>query len=129
MIERDIFHDGMLVVTQCSGILTAEELSSSAMWMVKNFGTNIKPSFCQLFNALEADSSHITEEDIRRVAHINISFAKTRGAFTMAVVAVQPYPLQLANLHKELSTVSDINVKLFEDVNTAYKWLGFSSPL
>ncbi len=129
MIEREIFHDGMLVVTQCSGILTAEELSSSSMWMVKSFGVNIKPGFCQLFNALEADSSNIIEEDIHRVAHINISFAKTRGEFTMAVVAIQPYPLQLANLHKELSAVSNINVKLFDDVNTAYKWLGFSSPL
>ena len=54
MIERKIYQDGMLVVTKCSGEVTAEELIKSEYWMVDNFGGVIKPGFCQIFDALDA---------------------------------------------------------------------------
>ncbi len=38
MIEQNVYHDGVLVVTKCSGSITAEELISSQYWMVDNFG-------------------------------------------------------------------------------------------
>ena len=128
MIERTIYHDGMLVVTRCSGKITAEELIASQYWMVNNFGDVIKPGFSQLFNALDADVSAITEDDIHRVAQINLHHGQTRGHFSMAILAVKPYPLALARLHKLLSVAASIRVEIFSDIDAAYKWLEIQKP-
>ncbi len=74
MIERNIYHDGNLIVTRCSDTVTTEELNESETWMIKNFGNLIKPGFSQLFDTTEADIHKITEDDIRHIAHINIMF-------------------------------------------------------
>ena len=42
MIVRDIYYDGSLVVTKCSGRVTAKELIDSEYWMIDNFGSVIK---------------------------------------------------------------------------------------
>ena len=128
MIERNIYHDGLLVVTKCSGEVTAEELIKSEYWMVNNFGGEIKPGFGQIFDALEADTNAITENDIHRVAQINLNHGEERGSFTMAILAVKPYPLALAKLHKLLSVASHIRVEIFSDSEAAYKWLGIQQP-
>lgn len=123
MIEREIYQDGLLVVTRCSGVLSAEELIQSAHWMVKNYGGDIKPGFSQVFDALGVNADAISEEDIHHVAHINLNQGHHRLGFSMAILAVKPYPLALAKLHKLLSAASGINVELFSDIETAYKWL------
>ena len=123
MIERKIYQDGLLVITRCSGVLNAEELIQSAHWMVKNYGGDIKPGFSQIFDALDANADAITEEDIHHVAHINLNQGHHRLGFSMAILAVKPYPLALAKLHKLLAAASGINVELFSDIETAYKWL------
>ena len=123
MIERKIYQDGLLVVTRCSGVLQAEELIQSAHWMVANYGSVIKPGFSQIFDALGANADAITEEDIHHVAHINLNQGHGRIGFSMAILAVKPYPLALAKLHKLLSAASGINVELFSDIDMAYKWL------
>lgn len=128
MIKRNVSLDGMLVVAQCSDTLSSEELNNHVAWMVKSFGTLIKPGFSHLFIAINADTHSITEDDIHHIAHINISFAKQRGKFTTAIVANEPYPISLAHLHKTLSTVSNINVEIFNNVSSAYKWLGYVQP-
>ncbi len=128
MIERNVYHDGMLVVTKCRGNITAEELISSQYWMVDNFGEVIKPGFSQLFDALDADTSAITENDIHRVAQINLHHGKTRGDFSMAILAIKPYPLALAKLHKLLSVAASIRVEIFSDIDAAYKWLEMQPP-
>jgi len=123
MIERKIYQDGLLVISRCSGVLNADELIESAHWMVKNYGDKIKPGFSQVFDALGANAEAITEEDIHHVAHINLNQGQNRIGFSMAILAVKPYPLALAKLHKLLSAASGINVELFGDIETAYKWL------
>lgn len=128
MIEREIYHDGLLVVTRFSGHITTDELINSAHWMIDNFDVLIKPGFSQLFDARDADTDAISEEDIHRIAHINLHHGKKRGAFTMAILAVKPYPLALARLHKLLSAAANINVEIFDDAASAYKWLGFKAP-
>ncbi len=128
MIERNVYHDGMLVVTKCRGNITAEELISSQYWMVDNFGDAISPGFSQLFDALEADTSAITENDIHRVAQINLHHGRTRGNFSMAILAIKPYPLALAKLHKLLSVAANIRVEIFSDIDTAYNWLEIQPP-
>ncbi len=128
MIERNIYHDGNLVVANCSGIVTSAELIQHANWMVKGFGTLIKPGFSHLFNAINAEVGDISEETIHQVAYINISFSKARGKFAVSIVAAQPYPLELASLHKHLSVASNIEVEIFSNTDAAYKWLGFEQP-
>ena len=128
MIEREVFDDGKLVVTRCSGKVTVEELISSAYWMVDNYGGVLKPGFSQVFDALDADTSAISEEDIHRVAHINLSQGSHRHGFTMAILAMKPYPQALARLHKLLSAAADIRVEIFCDYKTAYQWLGLNDP-
>jgi len=123
MIERKIYQDGLLVITRCSGVLTTEELVQSAHWMVNNYGEAVKPGFSQIFDALDANADAITEEDIHHIAHINLNQGRDRIGFSMAILAVKPYPLALAKLHKLLSAASGINVELFSDIETAYKWL------
>ena len=127
MIEREIYQDGLLVVTRCSGVLSTEELIESARWMVNNYGEVIKPGFCQIFDALDANADAITEEDIHHVAHINLNQGRDRLGFSMAILAVKPYPLALAKLHKLLSAASGINVELFADIESAYKWLNLNN--
>jgi len=113
MIERNVYHDGMLVVTKCRGNITAEELISGQYWMIDNFGDAINPGFSQLFDALEADTSAITKNDMHRVAQINLHHARTRGNFSMAILAIKPYPLALAKLHKLLSVAANNSCRDF----------------
>ena len=128
MIERKIYHDGLFVLTKCSGIVTAEELISSEYWMVENFGGKIKPGFSQIFDALDADTTAVTENEIHRVAQINLNHGAERGRFSMAILAAQPHPLVLAKLHKLLSVAAHIRVEIFSDIDAAYKWLGVQKP-
>lgn len=128
MIERKIYNDGLLVVTTCSGKVTADEMIKSEYWMVDNFSRKIMPGFNQVFDAMAADTDDISEDDIRRVAHINISHGKERGEFSMAILAVRPYPLALARLHKLLSVTANIRVEIFSNIDDAYQWLGIKSP-
>ncbi len=123
MLERNVFLQGSLVVTRCTGIVTADELLKSADWMVENFGGEIEPGFSQLFDAKEVVTHEVTEDEIHRIAQINMSHAKTRGSFTMAILAVKPYPRTLARLHKLLSAASNVRVELFDDIGDAYQWL------
>jgi len=123
MLERKVYLDGALVVTRCSGVVTGEELVNSANWMVNNFGEVIKPGFSQFFDAKGAITHEVSEEEIHRIAQINMSHSRERGRFTMAILAVKPYPQALARLHKLLSTASNIRVELFDDVDKAYRWL------
>lgn len=123
MIERNIFLQGSLVVTNCTGIVTAEELLKSADWMVENFGDAIKPGFSQFFDAKEVVTHEVTDGEIHRIAQINMSHAEQRGRFTMAILAVKPYPRTLARLHKLLSAAANIRVEIFDDVDKAYRWL------
>ena len=125
MIKRNVYLDGMLVVAQCTDTLSSEELNNHVAWLVRSFGELIKPGFSHLFIAIDANTDSLTEDDIRHIAHINISFAKTRGEFTTAIVANEPYPISLAHLHKILSKVSNINVEIFNNISSAYKWLGY----
>ncbi len=128
MIERKIYDEGLLVVTKCSGKVTAEELIDSEYWMVDNFDGKIKPGFSQIFDALDADTDAITENEIRRVAQINLNHGSERGNFSMAILAVKPYPLVLARLHKLLSVAAHIRVEIFSDIDAACKWLGVQVP-
>ncbi len=128
MIVQEIYHDGLLVVSKCSGKVTSKELMDSKHWMINNFGGLIKPGFSQLFDVLGADTSALTDDDIHRVAHINLNLGLSRGEFTMAIIAVDPYPIVLAKLHKLLSVAAHIRVDIFNDIDDAYKWLQFKKP-
>ncbi len=123
MIERKVYHDGLFVVTKCSGRITSEELIGSQYWMVENFGKEIKPGFSQIFHALEADTGAITEDDMRRVAQINLHYSEKRGSFSMAILAAKPFPVALARLHKLLSSAASIRVEIFSELDVAYQWL------
>jgi len=127
VIERKIYQDGLLVVTRCSGDLKAEELFDSARWMVNKYDDVIKPGFCQIFDVLDANVDAITEDDMHHVAHINLNQGHGRLGFSMAILAVKPYPLALAKLHKLLAAASGINVELFSDIETAYIWLNLNN--
>ena len=126
MIERKIYKEGLLVVTKCSGKVSADELIQSEYWMVDNFGGKIKPGFSQIFDALDADVDAITENEIHRVAQINLRHSLERGRFSMAILTVRPYPIALAKLHKLLSAASNIQAENFSDIDAAYKWLGIN---
>ncbi len=128
MIEREVYNEGALVITRCSGTVSAQELIDSAHWMVDNYDKALKPDFSQIFDALEANTDAVTEEDIHRIAHINIHRGHGRGGYTMAILAMKPYPQALAKLHKLLSVASDIRVEIFCDYEQAYKWLGVKDP-
>lgn len=128
MIEREIHENGELVITRCFGQVTGEELISSAHWMIRNFGDRIKPGFSQLFDALDADTEQVSEDDIHRVAHINLYHGRNRGSFSMAILAVLPYPRALARLHKLLAEPADIRVEIFSDRKQAFQWLGKEDP-
>ena len=123
MLERKVYLEGSLVVTRCAGVVTGEELVNSANWMIDNFGAVIKPGFSQFFDAKGAVTHEVSEEEIHRIAQINMSHSRERGRFTMAILAVKPYPQALARLHKLLSAASNIRVELFDDVDKAYRWL------
>jgi len=128
MIDREVFNDGLLVVTKCSGKVTVDELVNSAHWMIENYGSVIKPGFSQVFDALDANTDAITEEDIHRVAHINLNRGVEREEFSMAILAMKPYPTALAKLHKLLSVSVGIRVEIFSDYDDAYKWLKQDNP-
>ncbi len=123
MLKRNIYLDGALVVTKCTGIVTGDELVNSTNWMIEHFDEAIKPGFSQLFDAKDVVTHEVSEDEIHRIAQINMSHSTDRGRFTMAILADRPYPRALARLHKLLSAASNIQVELFDDVDKAYRWL------
>ncbi|MBE9568159.1 MAG: hypothetical protein IMF14_05645, partial [Proteobacteria bacterium] len=68
MIKRNICFDGLLVITTCTEKVTGAELIESAHWMIENFDSLMKPGFSQLFDALQADTESVSEDDIHRIS-------------------------------------------------------------
>ncbi len=127
-LEYKIFDDGLTVIAVISGCVTADELSDYSFWLISRHGTQLKSGLRHLILTRgKLESMQLTEQDIHRLAHINLTYGSGRGKVYTAIVSQDSEIKKLASLHKTLSQIANIEVDQFETLNEALDWLGVDS--
>lgn len=126
-LEYKIFDEGLTVIAVISGSMTADELSDYTFWLITNHGIQLKPGLRHLILIREVENIQLTEQDIHRFAHINLTYGLGRGKIHTAIVSQDKEIKKLAALHKTLSQIANIEVNQFETPNDALDWLGVDS--
>ncbi|VAX14353.1 hypothetical protein MNBD_GAMMA24-137 [hydrothermal vent metagenome] len=126
-LEYKIFDGGLTVIAVVSGNITADELSDYAFWLITNHGTQLKPGLRHLILTRELENIQLTEQDIHRFAHINLTYGLGRGKIHTAIVSQDNEIKKLASLHKTLSQIANIKVSQFDTPHEALDWLGVDS--
>ena len=89
-IDHEILNDGNLVISTVSGVLTGDELADHMFWLINQFGTTLNSGYQQIFDCLGADGSDLTEEDLKRISQIILTYGQDRGKIATALVASDP---------------------------------------
>lgn len=126
-LKYKIFDEGLTVIAVISDTMTAEELNDYTFWLITNHGTLLKPGLRHLILIRKLKDIQITEQDIHRFAHINLTYGLGRGETHTAIVSQDSKTKKLASLHKTLSHLANIEVDLFDDPQKALDWLGVDS--
>ena len=129
MIAKSIFESGCLVVACFSGVVTMPEIEEYFYWLVKNREENIKAGFSQLIYSEQLEKIDIQLKDIHRISHLNATVGRTRGSFNSALVVPELKYYWMAKLHKTLSKSSNINTRIFRNIDDAFVWLNFENNL
>ena len=119
-----IFDDGLTVIATASGCVTGDEFSDYAFWLIKNHGSLLKPGLRHMIITQKLEEIQLTEQDIHRFAHINLTYGTGRGEIHTAIVSQNSEVKKLASLHKTLSQIANIEVNLFDNHHDALDWLG-----
>ncbi len=126
-LKHKIFDDGLTIIAVASGHLSADEFSDYAFWLIKNHDSLLKPGLRHLILTRELEEIQLTEQDIHRFAHINITYGAGREKIHTAIVSQDSEARKLASLHKTLSQIANIEVELFDDYQKALDWLGIDT--
>ncbi len=122
-IVHKIFNDGRNIVTIASGHVTRDEVFDHMHWLIDNHGTHIKDGYHQLIDALSVTKLGLTEDDVRRASQFNSIYGQNRGNIQTAIVAVNSSARKLAQLHRNISRVTNKEVQIFNTVEKATSWL------
>lgn len=129
MLERKIYFDGNLVISRVSGIVKSQDLIDHVFWLIDSHNVGeVKTGFSQLIYVEDIDSMELTEEDVHRISQISTGMGQARGKFKTAIIAVEPYDMKLAHLHKSLARISDLEVEVCDTFEEAFHWLGCDNP-
>jgi len=129
MIKRNIYNKGQLIVTKVSGHVHSQELIDHVFWLIDSHNIGeVQPGYDQIVYVEDIDSMTITEEDIHRIMQINIGLGQGRGKFRTAIIAIEPYNIELAHLYQSLSKDADLEVELCDDFEAAFAWLVCENP-
>ena len=123
-LEYKVFDEGLTVIAVASGCVTADEFTDYAFWLIKNHGDLLKSDLRHMILTRELENIQLTEQDIHRLAHINLAYGAGRGKIHTAIVTKNNEAKKLADLHKTLSQIANIEVNLFENHREALGWLG-----
>ena len=126
-LEYKIFDDGLTVIAVVSGSVTADELSDYSFWLISSHGTKLKAGLRHLILTHDLKDIQLIEQDIHRLAHINLAYGAGRGKLHTAIVSQDNEIKKLASLHKTLSQIANIEVNQFEDLQEALDWLSVDS--
>jgi len=129
LITKNIFESGQLVATCFSGIVTMPEIEEYFYWLVENHGKGINENFSQIIYSSELKKIDIQLKDLHRVSQLNATVGRQRGKFNSALVVTDLKIYWMAKLHKTLSKNSNINTRIFRDIDDAFDWLGFENIL
>jgi hypothetical protein len=121
-IARKISKDGLFVHTSVYGTVTAEDLISHEEAMIAE--PNIRPGFCELFDASKATEIKITKEDIKRVADMDGQNIERFGGSKCAIVVSESEAFELGKYFEKISRQNYVKVIVFNSVTTAKTWLG-----
>ena len=129
MLERNIYFDGDLVISRVSGAVKSQDLIDHVFWLIDSHNIGeVKTGFSQLIYVEDIESMDLTEEDVHRISQISTGMGQARGKFKTAIIAVEPYDMKLAHLHKSLARISDLEVEVCDDFKEAFLWLGCDNP-
>ena len=129
MLERNIYFDGSLVISRVSGTVKSQDLIDHVFWLIDSHNVGeVKTGFSQLIYVEDIESMELTEEDVHRISQISTGMGQARGKFKTAIIAVEPYDMKLAHLHKSLARISDLEVEVCDTFEDAFIWLGCENP-
>ena len=129
MIEREIYNKGQLVVARVSGNVTGQEIVDHVFWLIDSHTIGeVVSGYAQLIFVEAIDSMNIKEEDIHRVMQIGTGMGQARGKFKTAIIAAEPYDMELASLYKSLAKDAELEVELCQDFAQAFEWLACENP-
>jgi hypothetical protein len=129
VITKSIFESGHLVVACFSGVVSMPEIEEYLFWLVKNRDETIKADFSQLIYTEKLERIDIQLKDIHRISHLNATVGRARGGFNSALVVPDLKYYWMAKLHKTLSKSSNINTRIFRNIDEAFVWLKFENQL
>ena len=104
-----------------------EEMEEYFFWLVKHHGNGIADGFSQLIYHSELRAIDVQLKDIHRISQLNSTFGRSRGGFNSAIVVHDFKYYWMAKLHKTLSRSSNINTRVFRDIDEAFQWLGYKN--
>ena len=129
MLERNIYFGGNLVISRVSGKVKSQDLIDHVFWLIDSHNVGeVKTGFSQLIYVDDIESMDLTEDDVQRISQISTGMGQARGKFKTAIIAVEPYDMKLAHLHKSLARISDLEVEVCGSFDEAFNWLGCDNP-
>jgi len=129
VITKSIYESGQLVAACFSGVVTMPEIEEYFYWLVENYGKSIADNFSQIIYSSKLKKIDIQLKDLHRVSQLNATVGRQRGAFNSALVVTDFKIYWMAKLHKTLSKNSNINTRIFRNIDDAFDWLGYENTL
>jgi len=126
-LRKTLFEEDNYVIGKLSDIVSADELIDFLFWIIKQNETgHLQKDYRVLIGATGVDDIQMTEDDIRRISHINMTFGRQRGRLKTAIAVDTKAGRKLAELHKILSKSVDIEVEVFDTSESACQWLNIA---
>ena len=129
MITKSIFESGHLVVACCSDVVTMPELEEYFYWLVENHGGNIRENFSQLIYSSDLQKVEVQVSDVQRLSHLRATVGLSSSSSNLALVVPELKYYWVAKLYQTLSKSSQINTRIFRDVDDAFSWTNFENPI
>ena len=129
MFVSNVYNEGSLIVGQMSGLIEPQSFINGIFWQIdsRNVG-EVQEGFSQLYYDTGVEQVAVNEDDIRRIAEINLGIGMHAGSFRTALVLSDPEIIRLARIHQGLTKEHGFEVEIFNNLESGFKWLGCENP-
>jgi len=128
-LSKTLSEESNYVIGKLSGVVVAEELIDLLFWIIQQYEVGLlKNDYRVLINLTGIDDVQMNETDIRRISHVNMTYARDRGQIKTGIVVNDKAGKRLAGLHIILSKSADIEVEVFDTLHPACSWLQITPP-
>jgi hypothetical protein len=129
LITKTIHESGNLIIACFSGVVTMQEIEEYFYWLVNTHGKGIKDNFSQLIYSSDLEKVDVQVADVHRISHLRATVGRSSSGSRLALVVPDLKYYWMAKLYQTLSKSSQINTRLFRDIDESFEWLGFENLL